>query len=79
MKGLVSIRGGVLHVGVVVGVTPTDLFEYVLEGVGLLEVGEGFLRMGHLGTGLGHELDDLVLSVLGQTEVVAEGIDSGAE
>ena len=79
MKGLVSVRGGVLHVGVVVGVMPTDLFEYALEGVGLFEVGEGLLGMGHLGTGLGHELDDLVLGVLGQTEVVAEGINSGAE
>ena len=65
--------------GVVVGVAPMDLFEYMLEGVSLFEVGEGLLGVGHLGTGLGHELDDLVLSVLGQTEVVAEGIDSGAE
>ena len=65
--------------GVVVGVAPTDLFEYMLKGVSLFEVGEGLLGVGHLGTGLGHELDDLVLGVLGQTEVVSEGVNSGTE
>ena len=79
MEGFVSIRGGILHVGVVVDVTPTNLFENVLEGIGLLEVCEGLLGMGHLGTGLGHELDDLVLSVLGQTEVVMKRVNSGTE
>lgn len=79
MEGFVRIGGGVLHVGVVVGVTPTNLFEYALEGVGLLEVGEGLLGMGHLGTSLGHEFDNLVLGVLGQTEVVVEGVNSGME
>ena len=79
MESLVSIGGGILHVGVVVGITPTDFFKNMLEGVSLLEVREGLLGVGHLGTGLGHELNYLVLGVLGQTEVVLEGINSGAE
>jgi hypothetical protein len=46
--------GGIGHGMVGVGVLPTDLLRDAAEGIRLLEVREGLLRVRHLGAGLTH-------------------------
>jgi hypothetical protein len=60
----------VCHVAVVVGVAPTDLGVNTLKSVGLFEVDEGLLSVGHVGACLGHEFDYHVLGGLGEANVV---------
>ena len=62
---------GALHMAVAVSVLPSDLGKDPVEGVRLLEVREGLLRVCHLGGLLTHQFNDEVLGALGEAGVVA--------
>ena len=64
---------------VAVGVLPSDLGEDPVEGVRLLEVRKGLLRVCHLGGLLTHQFNDEVLGALGELGVAAVGVHAGGE
>ena len=68
-----------MHMAIAVGVLPSDLGEDPVEGVRLLEVREGLLRVRQLGGLLTHQLNDEVLGALGELGVAAVGIHAGGE
>ena len=68
-----------MHVAVAIGVLPSDLGEDPIEGVRLLEVRKGLLRVRHLRGLLTHQLNDEVLGALSEAGVVAVGVYAGGE
>jgi hypothetical protein len=62
-----------------IGLLPADLLQDVAEGVGLLQVDQGFLDMAHLGAHVSEEAGDLALCVLGKTDIVVVGVNSSNE